>query len=271
MPSLERHRSGDVTLLTDPSVPGRVTFAFTERAGGVSEPPYASLNLGDRCGDDPARVAENRRLALAALGAEDLLANLVVPRQVHGDHVVFVRSAEPASLAASRAEAEAGADAVVCTAPGVPVLMCFADCVPVVLVAPGAFAVAHSGWRGTLARIAARSARALCAEAGCGPDELVAYVGPHIGADDYEVSEELAARFAGEFGAAAVPAPRHLDLAAAVRSALAEAGVGAGRVIRCDVSTASATGRFYSYRAEGGTCGRHAAVALMREGEATLG
>ena len=56
MPSLERHRSGDVTLLTDPSVPGRVTFAFTERAGGVSEPPYASLNLGDRCGAAAARL-----------------------------------------------------------------------------------------------------------------------------------------------------------------------------------------------------------------------
>ena len=140
MPSLERHRSGDVTLLTDPSVPGRVTFAFTERAGGVSEPPYASLNLGDRCGDDPARVAENRRHALAALGAEDLLERLVCPHQVHGDRVVTVRSAEPAALEAARAEALSGADAVVCVADEVPVLMCFADCVPVVLVAPGGFA-----------------------------------------------------------------------------------------------------------------------------------
>lgn len=271
MASLTRQTSGGVTLLTDESRPGGVTLAFTERTGGASGAPYASLNLGARCGDDPACVAENRRLALAALGAEGLLDRLVVPHQVHGDHVVVVRSAEPSALAAARAEAEAGADAVVCTAPGVPVLMCFADCVPVVLVAPGAFAVVHSGWRGTIARIAERAARTLCAEAGCEPAELLAYVGPHVGAADYEVSEELAARFVAEFGPSVVPTPRHLDLTAAVTAALASAGVGEKGVAVCDVSTASSTDRFFSYRAEEGETGRHGAVALMRTGEATLG
>lgn len=270
MAALARQTSDGVTLLTDESRPGGVTLAFTERTGGVSEAPYASLNLGSRCGDDLARVAENRRRALAALGAEDLLDRLVVPRQVHGDHAVIVRSADPDALAAARAEAGSGADAVVCTAPGVPVLMCFADCVPVVLAAPGAFAVVHSGWRGTIARIAERAARTLCAEAGCAPADLLAYVGPHVGAADYEVSEELAERFAAEFGPSVVPEPRHLDLTAAVMAALASAGVAERSVAVCDLSTASATDRFYSYRAEGGTCGRHGAIAFLREGEATL-
>lgn len=271
MAALTRQTSCGVTLLSDDSRPGGVTLAFTERTGGVSEAPYASLNLGARCGDDPARVAENRRRALAALGAQDLLDRLVVPRQVHGDHVVVVRSADPAALDAARAEAEAGADAVVCTAPDVPVLLCFADCVPVVLAAPGAFAVVHSGWRGTVARICGTAARALCAEAGCAPADLLAYVGPHVGAADYEVSEDLAARFATEFGPSVVPTPRHLDLGAAVVAALAEAGVPEKNVAVCDVSTASATERFYSYRAEGGETGRHGAIALIRTGEATLG
>lgn len=271
MAALTRQTTCGVTLLTDESRPGGVTLAFTERTGGVSEAPYASLNLGARCGDAPACVAENRRRACAALGAEDLLDRLVVPHQVHGDRVVVVRSAAPDALAAARAEAEAGADAVVCTAAGVPVLMCFADCVPVVLVAPGAFAVVHSGWRGTIARIAEKAARVLCAEAGCEPSELLAYVGPHIGAADYEVSEELAARFAAEFGPSVVPEPRHLDLTAAVAAALADAGVGEKNVVACDVSTASATERFFSYRAESGETGRHGAIALMRAGEATLG
>lgn len=265
MPSLERHHLCGVTLLTDTAVPSGVTLAFTERAGGVSSAPYASLNLGSSCGDDPVRVAENRRRALAALGAEGLLEHLVVPRQVHGDHVVVVRSAEPAALAEARAEAEAGADAVVCTAADVPVLMCFADCVPVVLVAPGAFAVVHSGWRGTASRIVERAARALCEEASCEGADLLAYVGPHIGAEDYEVSEELAERFVAEFGPSVVPAPRHLDLSAAIAASLARAGVGEKNVAWCDASTASATERFYSYRAEGGACGRHAAIALMRD------
>ena len=196
MPALERYQAGEVTLLSDARVAGGVSFAFTERAGGVSAAPYASLNLGDACGDDACAVAENRRRALAALGAEHLAGRLVNPRQVHGDAVVRVASGDDAAVRAACEEARAGADAVVCTAPGVPVLLCFADCVPVVLVAPGAFAVVHSGWRGTIARIAEKAARTLCAEAGCAPADLLAYVGPHIGAADYEVSEELAASFA---------------------------------------------------------------------------
>ena len=80
-----------------------------------------------------------------------------------------------------------------------------------------------------------------------------------------------AARFAVEFGPTVVPTPRHLDLTAAVVSALASAGVGEKNVAVCDVSTASATDRFFSYRAESGETGRHGAIALMGAGEATLG
>ncbi|QOY60064.1 laccase domain-containing protein [Thermophilibacter immobilis] len=262
MPSLDRYHVGDVTLLSDTAGEG-VAFAFTERTGGVSATPYASLNLGSRCGDDPACVAENRRRALAALGAADLAARLVCPHQVHGDRVVVVRSGAPDEVSRAQKGAETGADAVVCVAEDVPALLCFADCVPVVLVAPHGFAVVHSGWRGTLARISATAARTLANEAGCATSELLAYVGPHVGACDYEVSDELAARFVAEFGGV-VCQGRHLDLSRAVRAALAEAGVGAQAVAEVTASTASSTGRFFSYRSEDGACGRHGALALMR-------
>ena len=140
MAVLDRYQAGKVALLADGSVPGGVTFAFTERTGGVSEGCHASLNLGDACGDEPSRVAENRRLALAAIGAAAWAGSLVAPHQVHGDHVVRVTSAEPEELLARRREAREGADAVVCTVPHVPALLCFADCVPVVVCAPGGFA-----------------------------------------------------------------------------------------------------------------------------------
>ena len=263
MPTLERHSVGGVTLLGDPEPPCGVTFAFTERTGGVSAGEYASLNLGSRCGDDPTCVAENRRRVLSALGAEGCADRLVSPRQVHGDHVVVVREAGGKGLAAARAEAEAGADAVCCTAVDVPVLLCFADCVPVVLVAPGGFVVAHSGWRGTLARISAKATLVLCRECGCGPEDVRAYVGPHIGGADYEVSGELLARFEAEFGSRARFSERHLDLGACVREALEDVGVPAGSIVDAGVSTASATERFFSHRAEGGHTGRHAAVAVM--------
>lgn len=267
-PTLSRYVSQNVTLLGDLNRPGGVSFAFTERTGGVSEGAYASLNLGSRCGDDPAAVAENRARALAALGAADIAGNLVEPKQVHGDHVVVVRGADAAELARAREEAQAGADAVVCTAPDVPVLLCFADCVPVVLTAPGAFAVIHSGWRGTLARISAKALGVLMAETGCEAKDVNCYVGPHILGKDYEVSEDLMATFTAEFGTIAYTAftKSKLDLSAVIARTLEEAGLPASNLLDSCVSTATNLGRFYSYRAEGGICGRHAAIAYLGQG-----
>ena len=104
---------------------------------------YASLNLGDACGDDVAAVEKNRMLALEAVGAGKWSANLVNPKQVHGDHVVVVASADAREVSRAQQEAREGADAVVCTATGVPVLLCFADCVPVVLVAIVGYDLTH--------------------------------------------------------------------------------------------------------------------------------
>ncbi|MBQ6410620.1 MAG: polyphenol oxidase family protein, partial [Atopobiaceae bacterium] len=141
--------------------------------------------------------------------------------------------------------------------------LCYADCVPVVLVVRGGFAVVHSGWRGTIARVSAKALAVLCAETGAAPGEALAYVGPHILAEDYEVSTDLAERFAGEFGPEARVGERNLDLAFCVDSALLDAGVARDSICHVGVSTPRATDRFYSYRAEGGTCGRHAALAFM--------
>ena len=166
-----------------------VTFGFTERTGGVSAAPYASLNLGSHVGDDPAAVEETRRRVLAALDAEELLLRLLVPNQVHGDHVACVRSPDPEALDELRRELASGTDAVVCITPDVPVMLCFADCVPVILVCPGGFAVVHSGWKGTYARIAARAAGVLAHEVGVSPRAIEAFIGPHIRGDEYEVSK----------------------------------------------------------------------------------
>ena len=125
------------------------------------------------------------------------------------------------------------------------------------------FTFGGPGWRGTIARIGAKAARALMDETGCAAEELRAYVGPHICAGDYEVSSELMERFVGEFGPAVDAGERHLDLGLAVRAALVETGVPEGSIASCDDSTASNVGRFFSYRAEEGRCGRHAALAVL--------
>ena len=123
----------------------------------------------------------------------------------------------------------------------------------------------HSGWRGTDARIAAKAARILLAETGAEASQALAYIGPHIGVGDYEVSPELARHFADGFGPECVRDGNRLDLGYCVRAALAEVGVGEGQVASCDDSTAGNTDRFYSYRAEG-MCGRHGALAFRPSG-----
>ena len=133
------------------------------------------------------------------------------------------------------------------------------------LTAPGGFAVVHSGWRGTLARIGAKALSVLCERAGCVPADVTAYVGPHVSGNDYEVSPELLATFEGEFGTMVHVAETvsNLDLSAAIRCALVQAGADPARIVDTCPSTVSNTDRFYSYRAEGGLCGRHAAIAYL--------
>lgn len=132
-----------------------------------------------------------------------------------------------------------------------------------VLVAPGGFAVVHSGWKGTIARISAKACQALCDAAGCDASDVSAYIGPHILADEYEVSQELMDRFAVEFSCIDASASRMLDLSAAICEALVDAGVDADNIVDTQLSTVRQNDRFYSYRNEDGTCGRHAAIGVM--------
>ena len=248
---------------------GRVRFAFTERTGGVSQAPYTSLNLGTHVGDDPAAVAENRRRVLVALGIEDALLNLLVPNQVHGDRVVTVtpeNASTPEALETIRADiaGSTGADAIVCTAPNIPVLLCFADCVPVVLTCGDAFAVVHSGWKGTYARIAAKAAKALATAADRPTSDISAFIGPHILGDEYQVSADLLQMFSEQFATIDKNAERTLDLSACIRQSLEEVGVLSCEIHDPRLSTVRQNDRFFSYRAEQGTCGRHAAVACIR-------
>lgn len=268
-PELVRGTSRGVTLLGDPIRPGGVTLTFTERVGGVSAGCYESLNLGSRVGDDPDSVRENRRRALVAVGAGSLQDRLVCPNQVHGDRVVVV-GGDCLTVEEAQGEVAKGCDAVVCLEPNVPVLLCYADCVPVVLAAEGGFAVIHSGWKGTRARISGKALRVLVQKTGCDSAQVRAYIGPHIGVEDYEVSEELANTFAEEFGSGVIAGERNLDLAAAIRATLEEEGVPPASIACVRESTASHTDRFFSYRAQGGSCGRHGALAWMSDDPAKL-
>jgi YfiH family protein len=220
--------------------------AFTTRVGGVSEGPYASLNLGRKSGDEVERVDENRRRACDAIGAD--LDRLALNYQVHSARV----------LRAAPGQRGERADGLWTDEPGLPVLAMSADCLPIVLARLAALepavAVLHAGWKGLLAGIVARGTHAL------GDGGLVAAIGPGIGPCCYEVGEEVAAPFRERFGDDVVHDGR-LDLWTSAERALRAAGV--RHVSRLDRCTACEPETFFSHRRDRGLTGRQGVIAYV--------
>lgn len=273
-PSLSEIECGNIPFFTDEALfeTCGVRIAFTTRAGGVSAGPYASLNLGDHVADDAEAVARNRSLLMEALagGARTPIEeHLIVPHQVHGDAVVTIDS--PADATRAKSEAAQGADAIIVAAREVAALLCFADCVPLIIVLPtGRFAVVHAGWRGVENTIAAKTLSLMLEQekhaSGAPQQDLAAatnvYIGPHIHRECFETSEEIHDLFVEKFGEACSFDPRHVDLGAALRAQLMQLGISSARICDVDRCTVCEHDRFFSYRAQGGTAGRHGAFAM---------
>lgn len=245
-----------------------IVHGFTGRGGGVSPPPFASLNLGLQVGDDPALVRENRRRLCRALGIDP--ERLVAGRQVHGAGVARVGTADMGRGALDAAGALPGVDALVCAEPGPVLLGLFADCVPVLILDPRtpAVAVVHAGWRGTHQEVVSRAVAAMARAFGTRPHECQAAIGPSIGPCCYEVGPEVADAFAGwasrNGGTAGIVVRRHgrlyLDLWAANRRLLEVAGVPATHTVAAGICTRCRMDLCFSHRGSGGRTGRMAAV-----------
>jgi polyphenol oxidase len=221
---------------------------FTTRRGGVSEGPYASLNLGMRTGDDPDRVGTNRERLAELVGIPR--PRFAQGRQVHAAAVR--RRREPPD---PREVPPADADGQVTDRPGVAPVVLVADCLPVALAAPGAVGMLHCGWRGLAAGIVAEGIAAM-RELADG-DGIVAAIGPGAGVCCYEVGEEVHAAFA-ELGPD-VRDGRRLDLKLVTRRRLEEAGAAA--VHDAGICTlCTDRGLFFSHRRDGGVTGRQAGV-----------
>ncbi len=224
------------------SGPGPYEVAFSTRLGGVSEGPYAWLNLGLTSGDARERVEENRRRLYETLGVEE--GRAVWPRQVHG-----------ARVAPARRRGEE-ADALWTEEPGLALTVVVADCLPVALVRLSgrpAVCLAHVGWRGLLGGLLQACAATL-------GGELAAAIGPGIGPCCYEVGEDVAAPARAALGRSVVRRGR-LDLPAAAARALRRAGV--ARIELVHECTACRRERFFSHRRDGGLTGRQGAVAYV--------
>lgn len=262
-----------VSMLTDDALFDTlgVRVAFTGRAGGVSEGPFAALNLGAHVDDALDDVMENRRQAMKALGGENI--PLLVPNQIHGSHVETVRTASPTDLVEAQQRMAIGADAIVVACVDVAALLCFADCVPVVIVAPtGIFAVIHAGWRGVVAGVAVNALREMAlAEGFASRSELArfasacnVYIGPHIRSECFEVGPDVAETFRSRFGDACIVGDRRVSMAEALRISLIASGVDTCRICDAGICTRCHPDEYYSYRATDGKCGRHGAIVFRK-------
>jgi YfiH family protein len=214
--------------------PGPYEVVFTTRLGGVSEGPYASLNLGRKTGDDVERVDENRRRACAEIGGD--AERLALNYQVHS---AVVHRARPG------ARGESG-DGLWTNEQDLPVLAMSADCLPIALARTNgdspAVAVVHVGWRGLLAGVIESAVTSL------GGSGLAAAIGPAIGPCCFEVRDDVADPFRARFGRDIVSDGR-LDLWRAAGEVLRGAGV--HRIERVDLCTACHPELFFSHRRDG--------------------
>ncbi len=243
-----------------------VRVAFSERTGGVSRGGYGSLNLATHVHDDRGHVLENRERFLRAMRFEGI--PLVVPQQVHGDRVLSLADSSPDAMESFRAEAERGADALLVRSRGVGALLNFADCVPLVMVAPsGHFCVIHAGWRGVDNGIAALALRRLVlAEPGLSVDasQVNVYRGAYIHGECFECGPDIHRRFTDRFGGRVAWDETHIDLGRALDLTLERAGIDPSRIADVGRCTVCDNGHWFSYRAQGGVCGRHAAFCIAQ-------
>ncbi len=242
--------------------------AITTRHGGVSRPPYDTLNLGLHVGDRPEDVATNRDRAARAFGVDP--ATMVFARQVHGTVATLVGPVDRGRGSATEDDAVPATDILVTTAADVTLVILVADCVPIALVDPAArvLSVVHAGWRGTAAGAVPAAVLAM-ERRGARPERLRAFLGPAVAPDRYQVGSEVRDGVmravhpdALDPGVLRPDGPGHwlVDLVAANRQQLLRSGLRAAHIVDCGVTTSDET--LFSDRAER-PCGRFGLLARL--------
>jgi YfiH family protein len=239
---------------------GKMQHGIFTRLGGVSIPPFATLNTGHMVGDDPLAVRENHRRICQALDAD--VAAIASGYQAHGSDVAFIGPQDGGRV-------RPASDILLTDQPNIPLMQRFADCTPLVLYDPAhqVLGLAHAGWRGVVQGVALKSVQAMTLAFGSCPGDIVAGIGPSIGPCCYEIGSDVVTQVQDAFreskrwllakGDGAI----HLDLWAANHQQLQAAGV--SHIDVAEICTACHTQEFFSHRAERGRTGRFGVMAVL--------
>lgn len=233
----------------------------TTRVGGYSSGILNGLNLGYTVGDNPQNVTRNVHILGKALDFKD--SKIVFPKQTHSANIGIVHSEK---------DIFPDTDALITNIPGVCIAVRTADCVPVLLYDPiqKAIAAIHSGWKGTVQKIAKKTIQLMKQEYGSNPADLIAGIGPSIGPEVYEVGQDVIERFQKEFEFDTLFAPKQnsdkalLNLWIANEQILIEAGIPKDHIEIAEMCTYSNSELFYSARRDGQKSGRLATGIMLR-------
>ena len=257
-----------------------LTHGVTYRYGGVSDGSFDSFNMGLHVGDTPEAVAENRKRLAQVLGVDS--HRLTCGEQVHGVGVTRVIQELVGRGAFSWDDSIPDSDAIHTNLVNVPLLLLGAACVPVLIydAVHHAVAVVHAGWRGAIVHIVERTMDSMHDTYGTLPSDCYLFIGPSIGADSFEVSEEIGEQFRQDMRALGLsqvdqvvryiqrqgqrtPTP-HVDLKGYITACVVHKGVPLEQVSVSSTDTMTTDG-CYSYRRDHGRTGRMAMFAVLRD------
>ena len=249
-----------------------VMNAFTTRFGGVSESPFNNLNLAYNVGDNESRVAENRKIILDVLNID--YRNTVSAQQIHKDRIALVRKEDKGKGAFKYSKGIAQADALITDIPGIPLLMCYADCVPIFILDPvkKVIALIHSGRRGTELELTLKALFKMKKIFETNPYSCLAAIFPSIGPccysikepnkiDSYWLNED---KYNGEPISLQNKSGRSLDLRKANYWQLIKAGIPGKNIFINEICTSDHPKFFFSYRRDKGNTGRMAAIFMLK-------
>jgi YfiH family protein len=249
---------------------GLIVHGITTRFTGVSLPPYDSLNLAFHTGDDPEAVRENRKRLSLALGFD--FKDLVSCQQVHGTEGLRVDSHHRGCGSLEYGDSIPGTDGLLTTEQGIPLLMNYADCVPVIILDPvkRVLCLCHAGWKGSVDRIAVKMIKMMKERTNSAPEDCLVGIGPSIGPCCYEVDEKVVEPLTKNFSnwsrfvKAKTDRKWLLNLWELNRWQLVQEGVRNNNIVISGMCTSCWHRLFFSHRSSGGVTGRIAAVCLLK-------
>jgi len=249
-----------------------ISHFISTRHGGISIGNYASMNLGEYCGDDPEAVRYNWKSLSNVFSIP--FERIFTPFQIHGD-VVRILDDEFLSLPEKeQRDSLHGVDALITDVPGVCIAVTTADCVPLLLYCPDkeVIAAVHAGWRGTVQKIAVKTVEMLVHEYGCDPNQIYVGIAPSISQDSFEVGEEVVDAFrligtdmAKVLNRNAETGKAHIDLWEANRLQLLSAGISSDRIEIAGICTFIHSDDFFSARRLGIDSGRMLSGIMIKK------